>query len=238
MSDHPTCRITIVGGGILGLTTACTILKQYAHVKHLHLTIIAEHFSPNTTGDVSGGFWLPYGLHLSDNRLLHWAQYSYEIFMAEHFSSKAARAGVIQLPGYIIKDQDVEQTGSGDCLTDYPFLSAVQHYRMLDTAEQRMFSHLGAISGFVMSTVVVEVRRYLPELRRYLESDSRVTFVQKKVVSLDELKGQADVVINCSGLGARQLVGDEAARPARGQVSLVPCSVRSSHLVSLSLVGR
>ncbi len=81
-----------------------------------------------------------------------------------------------------------------------------------------MFDHLGSVAGFVMSSIVTEVRRYLPQLKRFLEQDSRVKFIKKKISSLSELKDEADVVINCSGLGARDLVGDLTVRPARGQV--------------------
>ncbi len=43
-------------------------------------------------------------------------------------------------------------------------------------------------------------------------------FIERKIGSLNELKDEADVVIHCSGLGARDLVGDLTVRPARGQV--------------------
>ncbi|CAF4446341.1 unnamed protein product, partial [Rotaria magnacalcarata] len=61
-SSSNTHRITIVGAGIIGLTTACTILKEYAANENLQLTILSEKFSPETTGDISAGFWEPYGL--------------------------------------------------------------------------------------------------------------------------------------------------------------------------------
>ena len=219
MAGNRNYRVIIVGGGIVGLTTACTLLKEYSSVNDLQLTIIGETFSPDTTGDVSGGFWQPYGLDSKDQRVLKWALYSYEVFMEEYFSTKAARAGVMQLPGYILKQRDDQETSSDDHLTDHPYLSIVRHYRVLGNAETQMFNHLGRVTGFAMSTVVVEVRRYLPELHRYLESDPRVTLLRQKISSLAELKDQADVVINCSGLGARTLVGDLTIRPARGQVS-------------------
>jgi hypothetical protein len=81
-----------------------------------------------------------------------------------------------------------------------------------------MFDHLGPTKGFLMSSVVTEIRRYLPQLQRFLEQDPRVKFIKKKIYSLSELKDEADVVINCSGLGAKDLVGDLTMRPARGQV--------------------
>jgi D-amino-acid oxidase len=38
------------------------------------------------------------------------------------------------------------------------------------------------------------------------------------VRSLDELGDDADVVVNCAGLGALELIGDHAVHPVRGQI--------------------
>ncbi|CAF0778191.1 unnamed protein product [Adineta ricciae] len=219
MANNLNYRVIIVGGGIIGLTTACTLLKEYASIDNLQLTIISETFSPNTTGDISAGYWQPYGLNLNDQRMLKWARYSYEIFMEEYVSIKAARAGVIQLTSYsVFKQEDPQHVDDKDLSIEFPFLPLVRHYRRLSNTELHIFDHLAPVTGFVMSSVVVEVQRYLPELYRFLTQDRRVKFINKKILSLSELKDQADVVINCTGLGARYLVGDLAVRPARGQV--------------------
>jgi len=42
--------------------------------------------------------------------------------------------------------------------------------------------------------------------------------LQKKVKSLEELAGQYDIVINCTGVEASSLVPDDKVRPVRGQV--------------------
>lgn len=47
-------------------------------------------------------------------------------------------------------------------------------------------------------------------------------FVQRKLTSLAELAGEGwDVVVNCSGLGARQLLPDRNSYPIRGQIMRV-----------------
>jgi glycine/D-amino acid oxidase-like deaminating enzyme len=218
MSCNGSYRVIIVGGGIIGLTTACTLLKEYASSDNLKLTIISDTFSPETTGDVSAGFWEPYGMNLDDQRILDWARYTYYIFMSEYFSTKAAQAGIIKLSAFKMKSQEGQEAGNNDAFNNPSFLSLVRHYRVLTDPEISMFDHLGPITGYVMSSMVTEVRRYLPQLQRFLEQDPRVKFIKKRICSLSELKDEADVVINCSGLGARDLVGDLAVRPARGQV--------------------
>ncbi|CAF3768004.1 unnamed protein product, partial [Adineta steineri] len=194
MSDSRSYRVIIIGGGIIGLTTACTLLKEYASADKLQLTIISTTFSPETTGDVSAGYWEPYGVNLNDERMLRWARYTYDVFMQEFVSTKAAQAGVMQMPGHILKSQNDQQISENDDSTVPSFLPLVRHYRVLKNPEIRMFDHLGPVTGFVMSSVVTEVRRYLPQLQRFLECDPRVKFVKKKVQSFSELKGEADII--------------------------------------------
>lgn len=61
-------HVAVIGAGIIGLTTA--VLAQ-EKIPDIHVTIISEHFSPHTTGDVSAGFWMPYCLkHTPQNKIL------------------------------------------------------------------------------------------------------------------------------------------------------------------------
>lgn len=212
----PPYRITIIGAGIIGLTNACTILREYSFVDDLQLTIISERFSPETTGDISAGYWEPYGFESIDERTLRWAGYTYEILLSEFFSTKAARAGIMKMAAYTLKGSEHEHEEQIIGQPEYSKL--VRHFRMLDKHEIQMFDHLKPKFGFVMSTVTMDVQCYLRELTRFLAGDSRVKFIQKKIHSFRELFDQTDLIINCSGLGSRELANDPTIRPARGQV--------------------
>lgn len=50
-------NIAVIGGGVVGVTTSLQLQKD---IKNSRVTIFAEKWSPNTTGDVSAGFWTPY----------------------------------------------------------------------------------------------------------------------------------------------------------------------------------
>ncbi|CAF1047886.1 unnamed protein product [Rotaria sp. Silwood1] len=217
-SNDTTYRITIIGAGIIGLTTACTILKEYATNENLQLTIISEKFTPDTTGDTSAGYWEPYGFANIDERILRWAGYTYDIFVSEFFSTKAARAGIMKVTSYRLQGFNGENKDNNKIFEKPKFAELVRHFRLLDQHELNMFDHLNPTSGYVMSSITVEVIKYLPQLLRYLSEDCRVKILKKKIHSLTELKNKADVIINCSGLASRHLVGDQTIRPARGQV--------------------
>jgi D-amino-acid oxidase len=62
---------------------------------------------------------------------------------------------------------------------------------------------------------LVEMATYLPWLR------DQVTFRRRGVDRLDEALREAPIVVNATGLAARELAADPAVYPARGQIVLV-----------------
>ena len=71
-------------------------------------------------------------------------------------------------------------------------------------------------NGYRYVTVYAMPSKMLPFLMKQFH-DRGGKVINSKVKSLDELSGY-DVIINCSGIGARELVGDENIIPVRGQV--------------------
>ncbi|XP_029662054.1 D-aspartate oxidase-like, partial [Formica exsecta] len=71
--------------------------------------------------------------------------------------------------------------------------------------------------GSFFSTLLTQSNLYLPWIKRKLLIDG-VTFKQRKLNSLKELTGEFDIVINCTGLGARKLCDDRRLVSIRGQV--------------------
>jgi D-amino-acid oxidase len=74
--------------------------------------------------------------------------------------------------------------------------------------------------GWRFTVPVIETLVYLPWLQRRLEAAGG-TLVRRRVGSLDEAGQDCGVVVNCTGLAARELVGDELLYPVAGQVVLV-----------------
>ena len=54
-------------------------------------------------------------------------------------------------------------------------------------------------------------------MEKFLESNGNI--IRRKIDKITELSSY-DVVVNCSGLGANNLIGDTTVTPIRGQVLL------------------
>ena len=52
-------KVLVIGAGVCGLTSAVQIAEFY-NPQEVQVTLIAEKFSPETTGDGSAGLWSPY----------------------------------------------------------------------------------------------------------------------------------------------------------------------------------
>ena len=63
---------------------------------------------------------------------------------------------------------------------------------------------------------------YLDHLaNRFLKADGQIT-KNVRLENLEDVDPQSDLVINCAGIGARELVHDCDLEPHRGQVAIVP----------------
>ncbi len=77
-----------------------------------------------------------------------------------------------------------------------------------------------ALVGDRSMTPLVDMTTYLPFLRGRLEAAGG-RYEERAVSSLAEAGEEAPVVVNCSGLGARELAGDDTMVPVRGQLTVV-----------------
>ena len=74
----------------------------------------------------------------------------------------------------------------------------------------------GYTDGHAFVAPVIEMPVYLGYLMdRFVGSGGRV---EHRAVSSLEEAGEGRVVVNCAGLGARELVGDPSMKPIRGQI--------------------
>lgn len=74
--------------------------------------------------------------------------------------------------------------------------------------------------GSYFSTILTDPARYLKWVHQQIENMD-VHIKEKKIDSFSDVSGKCDVVVNCTGLGAKILCEDSSIVALRGQVSKV-----------------
>ena len=74
--------------------------------------------------------------------------------------------------------------------------------------------------GAYFTSIIAEGSKFIPYLIEKVKAKGG-TILRRKLKDLNELNGEFDVVINCSGLSAKYLVPDDKMYPNRGQVMRV-----------------
>jgi len=91
--------------------------------------------------------------------------------------------------------------------------------------------------GVSFSSYTLESRKYLPYLKEEIETLGGC-FIEGKLKSLSEISDRYDVIINCSGLGARELANDLQMIPIRGQILYAKAPCVKEFICNINMVDR
>ncbi|KAM7119377.1 D-aspartate oxidase-like isoform 7-T7 [Ciconia maguari] len=199
-------KVAVVGAGVIGLSTALCIAETCPGCS---VTVLSEQFSPNTTSDVAAGMLIP---HTYPGTPIHvqkqWFKETFAYLFAISNSAEASEAGIHLVSGWqVFKNTPKEEL---------PFWSdVVLGFRPMSKAELQKFPQHRF--GQAFTTLKCDCPPYLLWLEKRLKATG-VQMYTRKVADLWELHSEYNGVVNCAGIGARQLVGDEKLFPIRGQV--------------------
>jgi D-amino-acid oxidase len=193
---------------VIGLTTAICLREA-----GLEAGIVAAELPPGTTSNVAAAIWYPYKAYPED-RVLFWGSRTFEVF--EKLSG-TPESGILMREGVEIWSRPVP---------DPWWARAVPGVRRCKEDELPP----GYLDGHAFTVPIVEMPIYLAYLMdRFAAAGGRVQM--RTLSSLDE--ADARVVVNCVGLGARDLVDDVSMEPIRGQI----VRVRNPGIVRFVLDG-
>jgi D-amino-acid oxidase len=188
-----TTAAVVVGSGVTGLTTAVVLAESGWDV-----TVVAERAWPDTTSRVAGAIWLPY---LSSGRnVSRWATTTYDVL------ADLAEQGA---PGVRL----------GELIEGGPVAAGIPAWAQIAEGLRPLRAEelpAGWVDGFRCLVPLVDMGRYLPYLAERLAAAGGKLQL-RRIERLVDL-APADVVVNCSGLGAIDLAGDTSMHPVRGQV--------------------
>ncbi|MEU7316847.1 FAD-dependent oxidoreductase [Streptomyces sp. NPDC007083] len=179
-SARRTGGVVVLGGGVIGLTTAVVLAERGTDVR-----VWSPRPPDGTTSAVAGGLIWPYRI-APERQALDWAVRSFR-----HFS----------------------------WLAEQPPATGVRlvRGRMPGSTPPAEWS---ALTGTPPRAPLVDMGSYLSYLKGRLEA-AGARWEQRAAGSLTEAAGEAATVVNCCGLGARELVPDPEMRAVRGQLLVV-----------------
>ena len=188
-------NILVIGCGVSGLTTGLCLLDA-GHT----VSIWAKELPPHTTSNVAAAAWYPYKAYPAD-RLTGWGKQALQKFKELQADKDS---GV-----FMTNALEVKRVPSSDPW----WVTAVADFRHANPEELPA----SYADGYIFKAPVIDTSIYLDYLVRTFQA-RKGQIVQRVIMNLSEAFTQSDIVVNCSGLGARELVGDYDLRPAKGQV--------------------
>lgn len=197
--------VAVVGAGVLGLSTARLVQEAGFPV-----TIYTAALPPNTTSNIAGGQFHPYAVFRDEDvtpefraqflRALDYSWRRFQIMVGDDY-------GIHWLPTYVETDSPEVKL-----LETFPPVN-----RMLRPAE-----HPFPVESVLRyDTMYVEMGRYLRQMIRDLELAGGRIEVRNFATPADLGGLQETLLFNCTGLGSRDLFGDQQLRPARGQLAIL-----------------
>jgi D-amino-acid oxidase len=182
-------QITVVGAGVIGLTTALT-LEQRGH----DVRVVASATDDTITSAVAGACWFPYRVG-PPGKVAAWAAET-----RDWLATLAAdpTTGVAPLTGY-----EITNDAAG---APKPWWAAQIEVTRVPAPV------IGRPAAWQFASARIEPARFLP----WLAGQLRGPIERRPVRALDDEPG--DRVINCSGLAARELAGDPLVTGLFGQV--------------------
>ena len=206
--------VAVLGGGVMGLTVA-TLLKEM----RLDVRMYAKSFT-DTVSDIAGGQWSPSIVAYEETAA---GKQRFERILCRAFRGYQAMInqgyGVSTQPNYVHKKTDGFKKVPESLITPVPVPSLP-------------FDGHNGLSGWRYDTLLIEPPIFLGRLRRDLSGQS-VPMNRQAFSSPRQISDLAEpIVVNCTGLGSREIWTDRELVPRQGQLVFLQPQPRLQYLYS------
>jgi D-amino-acid oxidase len=193
--------VAIIGAGVSGLTCGVVFAER-----GFRTSIFAEQIGTHTTSGAAAALWFPYDAEPA-KKVIPWALATYQVLVD---LSKDSGSGVS-----MIELRQFCRTGKiqiPDWAQPYVIPSEVGGSLDISVFE----------SGFALRVPLMDTTIYLDYLANRFQKAGGAIQEKVRLEKLDDVDPKFDLVINCAGIGARELARDVDLEPHRGQVAIVP----------------
>src|SRR5262249_5809726 len=195
--------VAIVGAGVSGLTCAVFFAER-----GFQTAIFTGQIGQQTTSGAAAALWFPYDAEPAD-KVIPWALASYKV-LADLIKDSRTGGSMIELRQY----SRAGEISIADWAHPFVMSSGVQTAL---TVSGSVFS-----SGFSLNVPFMDTTIYLDYLADRFQKAGGAINEGVHFEKLEDVDPKFGVIINCAGIGARDLVHDVDLEPHRGQVAIVP----------------
>lgn len=207
-------EVAVLGAGAVGLTSA-RLLQDRGY----DVTIYARDLPPETTSNVAAGQWSPASVAEYEEVSAHWKRQFERAcrFSHDYYQSHMhPRFGIRWIENYALENEPPEEEGEEPSLRDL-IRDLYPESRLLQPGEHPF----PAPYVRQYDTMFIETQTFLHTLLDDF-------YIRGGEVEVRELHQPRDVarlpqrtVVNCTGLGSRELFGDEELMPIKGQLAIL-----------------
>ena len=197
--------VAVIGAGVMGLTTA-----RLVHEAGFPVTIYAKALPPDTTSNVAGGQFHPFGHY---NRSQVTPEWRAQFLAAVDYSWRRFQImvgddyGIRWLPTYSEGDEPEPALVPG-----FPPINRVL----------ALHEHPFPVpSVYRYDTLYIETGRFLRRMLSDIQIAGGAIRIRDFATPADISALPERLVFNCTGLGARDLFGDTGMEPVRGQLAIL-----------------
>ncbi|MBL8818082.1 MAG: FAD-binding oxidoreductase [Planctomyces sp.] len=187
--------VAVIGQGVIGLTSAVRLLQTGCQV-----VIYSQDEFSATTSMSAGAYWWPHQLYPED-RVRKWAADS--LWEYRRLANIEGSGVHFELHRRYCVDPD-ECTYARDLLDSW-------------TPIDGKALGLNCTDAYEVTLPVIDVPTFMPFLRNQIIQLGGEFRIQR-LTTLEELFDTFSLIVNCSGIGARDLAADSTVFPIRGQV--------------------
>jgi D-amino-acid oxidase len=205
-------KVAIIGAGVSGLTSAVLLSKR-----DFRAAIFASEAGQQTTSAAAAAIWFPYDAGPVE-RVIPRALETYHTLVdlardpnsgvSEIELRQCSRAGELPIPDWAVA------LGARRVAAELP---------------------PAFTSGFALNAPLMDTTVYLNYLANRFRKAGGEIRAGVHFNKLEDVAPEFDLVINCAGIGARNLVGDRDLEAHRGQVVIVPKIDKLSHAIACDM---
>jgi len=197
--------VAIVGAGVSGLTSGILLAEAGRRA-----TILAAEEGPGIASAAAAAIWYPYDAEPLA-RVIPWALETFAVLKDLSRAEPASGVSMIEL-----------RTFARDHEAVIPEWALQLGARKLASDELAMGLTAKVFrDGFTITVPLTDTTIYLGYLRqRFTAAGGSIE--RCRLNALEEVSEEFGLVVNCAGIGARELATDDQMEPHRGQIVLVP----------------